>query len=98
MRDTVYDWSYNLNTFPFSKGNSTNCNAALRSIDKELLEIETALDAFEALVNREKKLLEQGEVQLCPFRHFHCGIPLKNLVESILYPCHVNVIVFGRVH
>lgn len=56
---------YKLNTFPFSKGNSTNCNVALRSIDKELLEIETALDAFEALVNSEKRLLEQGEVQLC---------------------------------
>ena len=60
----VYECSYKLNTFPFSKGNSTNCNAALRSIDKELLEIETALDVFEALVKREKKLLEQGEVHL----------------------------------
>jgi len=44
-----------------SAGNSTNCNAALRSIDKELLEIETALDAFEALVEKERKLLDQGE-------------------------------------
>jgi len=34
----------------------------LKSIDKELLEIETALDAFEALVEKERKLLEKGEV------------------------------------
>lgn len=64
MTCIVYDCSYELNTFLLSKGNSTNCNAALRSIDKELLEIETALDAFEALVEKERKLLDQGEVQL----------------------------------
>lgn len=64
MTCIVCDCSYKLNTFPLSKGNSTNCNAALRSIDKELLEIETALDAFEALVEKERKLLDQGEVQL----------------------------------
>ena len=80
--DIVYDCSCKLNPSPFSKGNSTNCNAALRSIDKELLEIETALDAFEALVNREKKLLEQGEVQWCTFRHFHCSIMVKKILQN----------------
>lgn len=50
------------NAFFVSKGNSTNCDTALRSIDRELLDIETALDAFEEHVEKEKKLLEQGEV------------------------------------
>ena len=52
------------NAFFVTKGNSTNCDPALRSIDRELLDIETALDAFEEHVEKEKKLLEQGEVQL----------------------------------
>lgn len=52
------------NAFFVTKGNSTNCDTALRSIDRELLDIETALDAFEEHVEKEKKLLEQGEVQL----------------------------------
>ncbi|KAJ7318923.1 Spindle and kinetochore-associated protein 1 [Desmophyllum pertusum] len=44
-----------------SAGNSTNCDSVLRSIDKELLEIEAALDGFQAHVEKEKMLLEQGE-------------------------------------
>lgn len=44
-------------------GNSTNCISVLRSIDKELLEIEAALDSLQELVEKEKSLLEQGEVQ-----------------------------------
>lgn len=36
----------------------------LRSIDKELLEIEAALDGFQAHVEKEKMLLEQGEVHV----------------------------------
>lgn len=35
----------------------------LRSIDKELLEMEAALDSLQDLVEKEKSLLEQGEVQ-----------------------------------
>ncbi|KAL9986684.1 hypothetical protein ACROYT_G000859 [Oculina patagonica] len=44
-----------------SAGNATNCDSVLRSIEKELVEIEAALDVFQALVEKEKMLLEQGE-------------------------------------
>ena len=44
-------------------GNSTNCISVLGSIEKELLEIEAALDSLQELVEKEKSLLEQGEVQ-----------------------------------
>lgn len=44
-----------------SAGNSTNCIFVLRSIDKELLEMEAALDSLQDLVEKEKSLLEQGE-------------------------------------
>ena len=43
-------------------GNSTNCDSVLRSVDKELVEIEATLDVLQALVEKEKTLLEQGEV------------------------------------
>lgn len=99
MTYIVYDCSYKLNTFLLYKGNSTNCNAALRSIDKELLEIETALDAFEVLVEKEKKLLDQGEVQLYihtfSLKYEACKI-LQNQYY-ILITC-VSVVMFDRVH
>lgn len=44
-----------------SAGNSTNCISALRSIDKELLELEASLDILQDQVEKERSLLEQGE-------------------------------------
>lgn len=41
---------------------SANCDSVLRSLDKELLEIESSLSSFQAHLEKEKKLLEQGEV------------------------------------
>lgn len=41
---------------------SANCDSVLRSLDKELLEIESSLSSFQAHLEREKKLVEQGEV------------------------------------
>nr|XP_058941603.1 spindle and kinetochore-associated protein 1-like [Pocillopora verrucosa] len=40
---------------------SANCDSVLRSLDKELLEIESSLSSFQAHLEKEKKLLEQGE-------------------------------------
>lgn len=40
---------------------SANCYSVLRSLDKELLEIESSLSSFQAHLEKEKKLLEQGE-------------------------------------
>ncbi|XP_066021559.1 spindle and kinetochore-associated protein 1 [Pocillopora verrucosa] len=41
---------------------SANCDSVLRSLDKELLEIESSLSSFQAHLEKEKKLVEQGEV------------------------------------
>lgn len=41
---------------------SANCDSVLRSLDKELLEIESSLSNFQAHLEKEKKLVEQGEV------------------------------------
>lgn len=41
---------------------SANCDSVLRSLDKELLEIESSLSSFQAHLEKDKKLVEQGEV------------------------------------
>ena len=61
-RRQIFSWKKNeKNSF---SGASTNCDSVLRSIDRELVQIETALDVFQALVEKEKTLLEQGEVHV----------------------------------
>lgn len=59
-------------------GNSTNCISVLKSINKKLVELEASLDILQEHVEKEKALVEQGEVFM-KLKLFH------SLVSLILF-------------